>query len=189
MSTDREIAHQLRGLVTRGIVRSTNDTGGSQTASITTHRHVDRTDVEILQQFGVASRPPKGGAMVVLAVGGDQGDLVGLPIAAPGSRLGNLEEGESALHNAKGDRVHVKADGSIEATSTLRVKSTVKTVSVEILEDRIVGRIGEGEAAPRVVVTPDHVKLRLGANWVVVTAAGIVCSVAPVIGPDPNPAV
>jgi phage gp45-like len=187
--SDAETAHAYRGIVARSVVRSTNDAGGSQTASITTHRHVDRTDVEIVQPFGFASRSPKGGSMVVLAVGGDQGDLVGLPVAAPGNRMGNLKEGESAQYNAKGDRVLIKDDGSIEATSTKRVKSKVKTVTSEITEDRVVAAIGTGAAAPRVVVRPTYAKLRVGDQWLVVTPAGIFCSVMPVVGPDPEPGV
>jgi phage gp45-like len=185
----KDIVHAFRGIVSRGVVKSTNDKGGTQTASVTTHRHVDRTDVEIAQPFGFSSRSPSGGLMITLAVGGDQGDLVGLPIAAPGSRLGNLSEGESAQHNAKGDRVHIKADGSIEATSTKRVKSKVKTVTCDVTEDRIVGAIGTGQTAPRVVVRPGHVKMRIGPHWIAVTPAGIFCSIAPVVGPDPEPSI
>lgn len=187
--SDAETAHAYRGIVARSVVKSTNDEGGTQTATVTTHRHVDRSDVEIIQPFGFASNPPGGGAMVVLAVGGDQGDLVGLPVAAPGNRLGKLKKGEAALYGAKGDRVHVKEDGAIEATSTLRVKARVKTVTAEITEDRIVGKVGTGAQAPRVVVRPDYVKLRMGDHWLVVTAAGIFCSVAPVVAPDPEPGV
>lgn len=187
--SDAETAHAYRGIVARSAVKSTNDEGGTQTATVTTHRHVDRTDVEVALPFGLASNPPDGGTMVVLAVGGDQGDLVGLPIGAPSSRLGKLKKGESALYNVKGDRVHVKLDGSIDATSTKRVKSKVKTVSCEITEDRLVGKVGDGADAPRVVVRPEYVKLRMGSHWLVVTAAGIFCSVAPVVGPDPEPGV
>lgn len=189
MSADAETAHQIRGIVARAAQRSSNDKGGSQTATVEVHRHVDRTDVEILTPFGFASRSPPGGEMVVLAVGGDQGDLVGLPTSAPGNRLGGLEEGEAAMHNLKGDRVHVKKDGSVETTSRKRVKDKVKDVTVEVLEDRVVIRIGEGAMAPRVVVRPDYVKLRKGNHWVVVRDSGIFCSVAPVVGPDPEPEV
>ena len=187
MSQDPETAHAYRGIVARAAVRTTNDKGATQTATVETHRHVDRSDVEILGQFGVSSRPPAGGEMVVLAVGGDQGDLVGLPVQAPGNRMGGLKEGEVAIHNLKGDRVHVKADGSVEGTSRKRVKSKVKTATIEVLEDRIVIRLGEGVTAPRFVVRPDYVKMRKGAHWVVVRDSGIFCSVAPVVGPDPEP--
>lgn len=183
---DREHAHAYRGTVLRGVVRSTNDRGPMQTASVTTHRHVDRTDVEVVQPFGFASRPPAGGLMIVLAIGGDQGDLAGLPVAAPSARLGNLAEGESAQHNAKGDRVHIKADGTIDVRSSKTVLVQVKDTIVEIMDDRIVARVA-GDA--RAVVRQDYVKMRKGAHWLVVDDSGIKCSVAPVVGPDPEPGV
>lgn len=189
MSADPETAHAYRGIVARAAVRSTNDKGGSQTATVEVHRHVERSDVEIVQPFGFASRGPAGSEMVVLAVGGDQGDLVGLPTSAPGNRLGGLEEGEAAMHNLKGDRVHAKKDGSIESTSRKRVKSKVKDATVEVLEDRIIAKLGAAANAPRVVIRPTYVKLRIGDHWLVVKADGIFCSVAPAVGPDPEPGV
>lgn len=180
----KEIVHAFRGIVSRAVVRSTNDGGETQTASVTTHRHVDRTDVEIAQPFGFSSRAPGGGMMVVLAVGGDQGDLVGLPVAAPGSRLGNLAEGEAAMHNAKGDRAHAKADGTFEIVSAHKIVVKVKDATITVEDDRIIVKLGDS----RHVVRPDYVKLRKGAHWFVVKDDGIFCSVAPVVGPDPEPA-
>lgn len=185
----KEIVHAFRGIVSRAVVRSTNDGGETQTASVTTHRHVDRTDVEIAQPFGLASRAPSGGLMIVFAIGGDQGDLAGLPVAAPGSRLGNLAEGETAIYNTKGDRVHLKADGTIEVLSANKVVVKVKEATVTVEEDRIVAKLGSGTGAPRHVVRPDHVKMRRGDHWVVVQESGVVVSAAPVVGPDPEPAV
>lgn len=187
MTADAETAHAYRGIVERSAVRSTNDNGASQTATVETYRHVERTDVEVIQQFGITSRTPAGGEMVVLAVGGDQGDLVGLPAAAPQHRMGGLKEGEVAIHNLKGDRTHYKADGSIESTSRKRVKSKVKNATIEILEDRIVISLGPAPLGPRVVVRPTYVKLRFGDHSLVVNDSGIICSVMPVVGPDPEP--
>jgi phage gp45-like len=187
MSADAETAHAYRGIVARSAVRSTNDKGASQTATVETHRHVERTDVEVLQQFGITSRTPSGGEMVVLAVGGDQGDLVGLPAAAPQHRMGGLKEGEVAIHNLKGDRTHYKADGSIESTSRKRVKSKVKNATIEILEDRIVISLGPAPLGPRVVVRPNYVKLRMGDTSLVVKEGEIIGSVPVTVGPDPEP--
>jgi phage gp45-like len=189
MSAEVETAHAYRGIVARAAVRSTNDKGGSQTASVETHRHVERTDVEVLGIAGVSSRPAPGGEAIVLAVGADQGDLVALPLQAPGNRMGGLEEGEVAVHNLKGDRLHVKKDGSIESTSRKRVKSKVKDATVEVLEDRIIAKLGAAANAPRVVIRPTYVKLRMGDHWLLVKADGIFCSVMPVVGPDPEPGV
>jgi phage gp45-like len=189
MSGDAETAHQIRGIVARAAVRSTNDKGGSQTATVEVHRHVQRTDVEVLSIAGIATRPPAGGEAIVLAVGGDQGDLVALPMAAPANRMGGLEEGEVAVHNLKGDRLHVKADGTVEATSARHVISKVKDASVEVLEDRIIGKIGKEADAPRFVVRPTYAKLCVGPHWFIVKEDGIFCSVMPVVGPDPEPEV
>lgn len=189
MSADAETAHAFRGMISRAVQRSSNDNGGSQTANVEVHRHVERTGVEIIAPFGFASRSPAGGEMLVLAVGGDQGDLAGLPTSSPQHRLGGLEEGEAAMHNLKGDRVHVKVDGGVDSTSRKRVKSKVKDATVEVLEDRIIAKLGAAADAPRVVVRPDYVKLRKGDHWLVVKADGIFCSVAPVVGPDPEPGV
>jgi phage gp45-like len=185
-----EIAQQLRILVNRAVVKSTRDNGGSQTATIETHRHVERSDVEVVQQFGFYSRPPGGaGTMIVFAVGGDHGDLVGLPMGAPAFRLGDLAEGESAMANAKGDRVIARADGTIEVISDKAVTVKVRTVSVSVTEDRVVSRIGEGAAAPRTVVRPAYVKMKKGVHFLAVDDTGVICSVVPVVAPEPEPGV
>lgn len=189
MSADAEIPHAYRGMIALAAVKSTNDKGGGQTATVEVHRHVERSDVDVLGIAGITSRPASGGEAVVLAVGGDQGHLVALPLQAPGNRMGGLEEGEVAVHNLKGDRLHVKKDGSIESTSRKRVKSKVKDATVEVLEDRIIAKLGAAANAPRVVIRPTYVKLRMGDHWLVVKADGIFCSVAPVVGPDPEPGV
>lgn len=180
----KEIVHAFRGIVSRARVLSTNDRGGSQTASATTHRHVDRTDIEIAQPFGFASRSPAGGLMIVFAIGGDQGDLAGLPVAAPGARLGNLDEGEAAMHNLKADRVHIKADGTIEILTTKKVFVKVKETTVEITEDSVIAKVG---ADSRAVVRPDYAKIRTGDHYILTNRAGVWCSVPPVVGPDPEP--
>lgn len=189
MSADAETAHQIRGIVARAVTRSSNDTGGTQTTNVEVHRHVERTDVEVLSPFGIVSNPPPGSETVVLAVGGDQGDLVALQAGSPEHRLGGTKPGEAGYHNIKGDRSLARLDGTIEHVSAKRVISKVKTATVEVLEDRIIGKLGEAADAPRFVVRPGYAKLRCGVHWFVVTPAGIFCSVVPVVGPDPEPGV
>lgn len=116
-----EIEGRLRGLVRRFKPRTVNDAGEMQTASGTTLHGEHRADVEILQPYGFNSVPPKGSLMVVFAVGGDQGDLVGIPAAAPSKRMGKLKPGESALYGPGGARVHMKQDGSIAVQSAVKV--------------------------------------------------------------------
>lgn len=138
----RDIAHGIRGIVSRAVVRKTSDSGEMQTADVTTHHKVDRDGVEIVQPFGVASRPRSGGLMVVLAVGGDQGDLVGLPIGLPEDRLGGLEEGETAVYGADGSRVHVKADGSIDVKAQTLVTVDVNGTTIKVEDGTITSSAG-----------------------------------------------
>lgn len=138
----REIAHAIRGVVSRAVVRSTFDEGEMQTADVTTHYKADRNGVEIAQPFGLASRPRSGGLMVVLAVGGDQGDLVGLPIGLPEDRMGGLGEGETAIYAADGSRVHIKADGSIDVTAQTAVAVDVAGTTITVENGKITTTVG-----------------------------------------------
>ena len=119
---DHETAAALRGQAVRGAVTAVHDGGLAQTVDAETHEGVLRTRVEVVQQYGVTSHAPAGGLDVLLALGGDEGDQVALPVACPSGRMGGLAPGEVALHDAAGNRVHIKAGGVIEmlgATSLL----------------------------------------------------------------------
>lgn len=121
---DRETAAALRGQAVRGVVAAIRDDGLTQAVDVETHEGVVRSRVEVLQQYGVTSHAPAGGLVVLLALGGDEGDQVALPVACPSARMGGLAAGEVALHDAAGNRVHIKSGGVIEirgATSLLMV--------------------------------------------------------------------
>lgn len=165
----RDWAYQLRGLVTRAVVRATNDAGETQTADARIYSGVDRTKIEIMQPFGLASRPRPGGAMVVFAVQGDQGDLVGAPIADPADRFGGLEEGEAALYGADGSRVHVRADGSMHVTARTRILSEVEGMRAEMTAESLVTTIEE----TRVKISAEGVTLEVAGVRMVLSAAGL----------------
>ncbi|WP_332117237.1 phage baseplate assembly protein [Azorhizobium caulinodans] len=180
---DRETAHALRGLITRGVVSATNDNAESQTADVTLFADHARSKVEVLQPFGIASRPPAaGGLCLVLAVGGDQGDLVALPVGAPAMRMGNLEEGEVALYTLDGSRVHIKADGSILIASTTSVTAKVEGNTLEVTPDFVRGRMADGS---RFAAGSGWAKLSAGGHFIAASGAGVTCSVLPVIGSEP----
>ncbi len=126
-----EIVMQLRGLLARALIRSSSDTGPVQTLTVQTHEGVVRSGVEVLQPYGFASHPPAGGLTVVLAIGGDQGDMVALPVAAPGSRFGALAAGEAAIYDAAGNRVVVRAGGIVEIHAASQVLIKAPTVRIE----------------------------------------------------------
>lgn len=181
--TDRELAHMLRGLIARGVVSVTRDGAETQTADVALWEGVAHKDVEVLQPFGVASRPPANGLALVLAVGGDQGDLVMFPISAPGERMGDLAEGEAALYALDGTRVHVRADGTILITASTRVEVEVKGCTVTVEEGFVRGRHASGS---RFAAGPGWSKIAAGGHFVAAGAGGVTVSVEPVVGSEPG---
>lgn len=204
-----ELALQMRGMVSRGVVRTTKDEAETQTVDVSLYAGHDLTDVEVLYPTGFASRAEDNGLVVVLAIGGDGGDRVALPIASPGNRLGNLEPGEVALYSpVDGSRVHIKADGSMEiiATGSVKVNSagpvdvstpapvtitsggsitcTYAGGTVDMQAGFVRGRMSDGS---RFAAGTGWAKIAAGGHHVAVSKGGITVSVPPVIGPDPAP--
>lgn len=168
MMRDRDEAGMVRGIAARAVVRATNDKEGAQLADVTVYRDVQRSGVEVLQQFGVASRPRPGSLAVVIAIGGDQGDMVALPVSDPGDRMGGLEEGETAIYGSDGTRVHIRADGSINETARTRIVSQVEGMRAEMTADSLVTTIGE----TRVEITAGAIKLEAAGQVVTLDASG-----------------
>ena len=129
---DHETAAALRGQAVRGLVTAIRDDGLVQVVDVETHEGVVRSGVEVLQQYGVTSRAPAGAIVVLVALGGDQGDVVALPVACPSARMGGLADGEVALHDAAGNRVHVKAGGVIEIRAATHVLAVVGGTEFEV---------------------------------------------------------
>lgn len=184
----RELAYALRGLITRGVVGKTDDTGETQVVDVTGRHGARLTKVEVAQPYGFASNAPAGGLVVLLAVGGDAGDVVALPVGAPSSRMGKLAPGEAAIYGQDGSRVHIKADGSIDIVSSKAVTARVPGVgAVEIAESFVRGRMESGE---KFAATGGVAKLVAGAHYIAATATGPRASAVITISPaEPAPEV
>ncbi len=67
-----------------------------------------------MQPYGLATSAPEDGALAVaVAIGGNEDDIVLLPVGNPSARMGGLKPGEAALYNQHGDGILVGADGTI----------------------------------------------------------------------------
>lgn len=129
-----EIFNKLRGMVRRVTVKNINDTGQMQTASAEVAEGIFRDDLEIMLPYGFVSMPDDDGAVgIAVAVGGDEGDMVLLPLSNPSQRMGGLSKGDVGLANRFGDRVIVGANGGItlqaSASITLKVDGVSLTIS------------------------------------------------------------
>lgn len=115
---DKETADALRGMIRRVTLKSVNDEGEMQTASVEVADGIVREDVEVAQPYGFGSNPPVDGALgIMVAIGGDQGDAVILPTGNPSARMGKLPKGAVGVSNASGDKIVVMPDGTIEISA------------------------------------------------------------------------
>ncbi len=127
----RDLWGGLRGAVAYGVVTSVDDTGGAQTANVTTGTGVNRANVEVAQAFGFSSVPPADGAVGVLfEIGGDPGNLLVMPLGNPSTRFGNLAPGEAVMYAADGTRVHLRQGGAVEIWGGTSVTVNTKTCTI-----------------------------------------------------------
>lgn len=125
----KEQVSKVRQMATNMLARAVIDfvnteAGKTATAKITVLDGEEQEEVELLQQYGHASCPPKGTEAVVVYLGGRRSN--GLIIATDsGNYRFQLEEGESALYTQEGDKIHLKKGRIIEIeTKTLKLKAT-----------------------------------------------------------------
>ncbi len=128
-----EYIFDARSMLNRGLVGSVDDTGQAQVITVTAHDGHTRTDVEVMQQFGIGSRPPADGAVaLLLAIGGDPANTVALALGNPSARFGGLNEGEVVVYGSDGSRMHIQQGGSIDIQAATQVLMKVDTVSATV---------------------------------------------------------
>ena len=127
-----ETVGDMRGVVTRGLVVAVDDTGEMQRVDVQTHGGAVRAGIEVYQPFGLATAPIAAGSVVLLlAVGGDPGDLVALAPVTPSGRFGNLGAGESVVYGADGSRVAFRQGGTIDVLAGATVLISAPGVRVQ----------------------------------------------------------
>ena len=130
VASSEETIGDLRGIIVRSVVLAVHDDGEVQTIDVQTHDGVIRTGIEVQQFFGHGSNPPPAGATALLmAVGGDPGHFVALPIGSP-RRFGGQRPGDSTLYASDGSRVAVHNDGTIEVLAGTKV--IIRAPEIEI---------------------------------------------------------
>lgn len=128
---DSRTAGAIRGAAVRGFVVAVHDDGQAQTVDVETHDGVLRSGIEVAQGFGVGGHAPAGAFVLLIALGGDQGDMMALPVSHPGYRFGALAPGQTALYDASGNRVLLLNNGIIEIHAATRVRIMAQDVRIE----------------------------------------------------------
>ncbi|MDE7547202.1 phage baseplate assembly protein [Acetobacter fabarum] len=118
----------------RAVVHAINDNGAGQTVTLEAHAGYPRSNVPVHQQFGLSSRAPLEGAVThVMALGGDEADLLALPPANPSlAHMGNLASGETVLYDAVGQAVYLQGGKFVRVLAATGM--TVEIGGVTVLE-------------------------------------------------------
>lgn len=98
----------IANLLLRGVVSLVNNDGGVQKVQLKMHDGAQ--NAERLQNYGHVSYPKQGAEGIVLALSGHRSHSVMIVCDDRRYRL-DLEEGESALYDDLGQKVHLKRDG------------------------------------------------------------------------------
>jgi phage gp45-like len=112
---EREVARavsRMAGLVRRGVITLASAGHTLQVEGIAGERF---HDVELWQQFGLASRPPVGGHVAMIAPGGRGEHAIAVAGTDYSHRPADLADGDSALYGKSGSgqaQVRCCADGS-----------------------------------------------------------------------------
>lgn len=126
-----EMEQRGRGGIVQGLVLSVDDTGEAQTVSVETHDGVVRSGIPVMGIHGLASHPSDGAICILLAVEGDQSNMVALPLSLPGARLGGLAAGAAALHDDAGNRIMFAGDGTGQIATADLMTMMVQALMVQ----------------------------------------------------------
>jgi phage baseplate assembly protein V len=119
----------------RMIVRMVNDTQPRQRLQVQNFAGQIINNVPRMQNYGFSSHPPLGSEATIIALGGNQSNLVALAVEDKKSRLSGLLINDVAIYHADGHFIKLSKNQMVEVigdTLNIRVKS-VNLVADEVV--------------------------------------------------------
>lgn len=123
-------AHRLGNMIARGRVLLVNSASKMQSLQLGLLAGERKDNVEHFEPFGFTSRPLPGAEHVTVFLDGDRSHGITLVVADRRYRLQGLEDGEAALHDAFGNKIHLKADGTVAVVASTMVDITSPLVRI-----------------------------------------------------------
>ncbi len=124
------MARRITNLVARGLVSAANSAGKMQILQLRLLADEAKDTVEHFEPFGFTSKPLAGAEHVTVFLDGDRSHGVTIVVADRRYRIVGLEDGESALHDAYGNKVHLKKDGTMAVVASAKVEITSPLVKM-----------------------------------------------------------
>jgi len=128
----RRLAGRVRLSIARAIVQLVNDSAKLQAVQVQVHADVVRDRAEHFQAYGLTSHPKPGAEGIALAIGGSTDHLAVVCVDDRRFRLTALAEGEVALYDDLGHKVHLTRTGIvIDGAGHNLTITNVPTVRIE----------------------------------------------------------
>lgn len=115
------LGRKLRRLIKRSLLRRVSYNGQMRLLQILGEGGQVLDGIEHLEPFGFTSHPLSGAEPIALALNGNGSHTIVILVNDQRYRL-VLEEGEAAIYNHHGDKVHIKKDRSISVQAALKVE-------------------------------------------------------------------
>ena len=115
------LLRRVRALATRAVVTAVDDAALLQLMQVKLSAYEVQDGVPRLQEYGLASFPHNDCEALVIAPDGERNQAVIVACGDRRYRLTGLVQGEVALYDDLGSRVHLKREGQIEVMSDAQV--------------------------------------------------------------------
>lgn len=123
----RQLQRRVQSMIVRGVVSNVDDALKLQALGLDLEDRHSPTEVEHIHPYGISYHPKKDAEVIVLSLGGNRDHMIVLPAFDRRFRLTGLAEGEFAIHDDQGQKVHFKRDKTlIETSKDVEVKTSQK---------------------------------------------------------------
>ncbi len=117
----KPLLRRVRLMVARAVVRLIDDAKAQQMLQVELLAGETRDTVERFQQYGLSSHPHPGAEGVAVCVGGNRAHTLIINVDDRRYRLTNIAQGEVALYDDLGSKVHLRRGGAIDIVCSSQV--------------------------------------------------------------------
>lgn len=140
--TDRSLMAMLEPMrrrilmtIGRAVVRAVDDSAGRQCVQAELMKGELRDAIERMQNYGFTSVPFSGSDAAVIFIGGDRANGIAVVVDDRRYRLTSLSEGEVAIYDDQGQKVHLTRSGIIIDGGGLPI--TITNTSLTTIESDV----------------------------------------------------
>lgn len=116
------LKRRVMGMISRAVIEAIKDSSGIQQLNIAAMAEEKYTNVPRVQEYGFTSHPLPGAEAVTVFLGGSRDAGVVIAVDDKRYRLTALAQGEVALYDDLGSKVHLKRGGNIDIQTSTKVK-------------------------------------------------------------------